>query len=62
MLNCCGVDACAWFQQNFTFKAEDSAQGVKFTLDVTDPAKATALQNLVKSAREFCQAFCKTGN
>ncbi|HEY9843999.1 MAG: hypothetical protein ACAI44_28930 [Candidatus Sericytochromatia bacterium] len=62
MSNTCCLNACSWFQQNFRFDVEESAQGVKLSIDTKDPAKASALQNLVKSAKAFCQAFCQTGN
>ena len=59
MTNTCCSAACSWLNQNFRLDLKDSAQGVQITIEPTDPAKAGALQNLLRSAKEFCQAFCK---
>jgi len=56
---CCTTHACSWFQDNFSFEIKNTEKGINLSLSPKDEAKSQALQNLLASAKAFCQAFCK---
>lgn len=57
--SCCAANACSWFQQNFSLDIQNTKKGLAFNLEPKDETKAKVLQNLMASAQEFCQTFCK---